>query len=102
MNDQPFTIAQRTELIRMGFTVLVDVHSGRPDGLVRGVHRVTARYNLCDDYWELEPWTTYWNPGVQFTDPIAAVAWAEVDGWGEEFRGENSDWRLTPKRSFEG
>lgn len=102
MNDQPFTIAQRTELIRMGFTVLVDVHSGRPDGLVRGVHRVTARYNLCDDYWEFEPWTTYWNPGVQFTDPIAAVAWAEVDGWGEEFRGENTDWRLTLKRSFEG
>ena len=88
MNDQPFTIAQRAELTRMGFTVLVDVHNGHPEGLVRGAHRVVARYNRCDDHWEFEPWTAYWNPGVRFADPIAAVAWAEVEGWGEEFRGK--------------
>lgn len=100
--NEPFTIAQRAELIRMGFTVRVDAHSGRPAGLVRGVHRVVAHYNLCADQWEFKPWTTYWNPDVQFADPIAAVAWAEVEGWGEEFRGKNVDWSTAFKNSFEG
>lgn len=89
--NEPFTIAQRAELTRMGFTVLVDVHSGRPDGLFRGVHRVTARYDLGGDQWEFEPWATYWNPGMRFADPIVAIAWAEVEGWGREFKGKDVD-----------
>lgn len=100
--DSPFTIEQRAALMQLGFSALVDVHSGRPDGLVRGAHRVMARYDLGDDQWVYEPWTTYWNPGVQFADPLAAVAWAEVEGWGEEFRGKNVDWSTAFKNSFEG
>lgn len=31
---------------------------------------------------EFAPWTTFWNPGVSFGTPEAAVVWAETEGWG--------------------
>lgn len=31
---------------------------------------------------EFAPWTTFWNPGVSFGTPEAAVVWAEAEGWG--------------------
>lgn len=31
---------------------------------------------------EFAPWTTFWNPGVRFETPEAAVVWADVEGWG--------------------
>ena len=31
---------------------------------------------------EFEPWTTFWNPGVRFEEPEAAVVWADIEGWG--------------------
>lgn len=32
---------------------------------------------------EFGPWTTYWNPDQYFDTVEAAVAWAEVERWGQ-------------------
>lgn len=33
---------------------------------------------------EFAPWATFWNPGVYFDTPEAAVVWAEAEGWGTD------------------
>lgn len=66
-------VALHTKMKRLGFRPVSDSE------WASGVRRIAQLVGG-----EFAPWTTFWNPGVFFDTPEAAVVWAEAEGWGTD------------------
>lgn len=44
---------------------------------------------------EFAPWTTFWNPGMRFEEPEAAVVWADIEGWGMQEASMSAEFKQT-------
>lgn len=72
-------------LLDMGFTRRASGFRGtdRYDRAGRYTQQtVLAWHEAMTDAWWFAPRTPQWNPGIKFSTPEAAVAFAEVEQWG--------------------